>query len=136
MDSVYYRCILEFRVRALTNTNQIKLAVSSIKTFSPPYGQLVDWKWNELLKIDMLNYDDALGNRERLNSQRTASFNCYSSRPSSDSEAQKSSDFWMPFSTHRNKPPAAYWVNKYRVPLGTMATSECARMADGKPPFL
>lgn len=55
IDSVCYGCILEFRVGALTNTNLIQICcVHSIKTFPPPsYGQLIVWKWNEMLKIDI-----------------------------------------------------------------------------------
>lgn len=51
---------------------------------------------------------------------------------SSDRLSQYSLSFWNPWSTHRKRPPAVYWVNEYRSSPFWIATLECRTTADGR----
>ena len=72
------------------------------------------------------------GRRESPQTQRLAYFSSCFTISSGDRDARNSSDFWNPFSTHRNSPPAVYCVNEYRHSSRSTVTFECKIVADGR----
>lgn len=83
-------------------------------------------------KRDMRSWcrDEMVENLDTQSSHRV----CRSAISLSNASESEESDFQErnPYLTHRNSPPAAYWVNDSRHSPGRMGTLPCLRVAEGK----